>query len=197
VANYPQQSQAPQKSGFPTWAIVLLVTGAVGLVLASILAVLAIYGVRKYLANAKTAEARAGLYQISRDAASAFEEEQIDPLSPSVPRHRMCASASRSVPASSSLVRGVKYQSSASEWEVDRGADAGFACLKFSMSSPQYYLYEYRATGSSAPGDGFTATAHGDLDGDGTLSTFEVRGQIDPSNSLLLAPSMAETNPEE
>src|SRR5271167_2396959 len=41
-----------------------------------ILAVLAIYGVRKYLANAKTAEARNNLGELSRDLGVAFEREQ-------------------------------------------------------------------------------------------------------------------------
>jgi type IV pilus assembly protein PilA len=36
-----------------------------------ILSVLAIYGVRKYVANAKTAEARNSLGQIAKDAATA------------------------------------------------------------------------------------------------------------------------------
>ena len=40
-----------------------------------ILAVLAIYGVRKYLANAKTAEARNSIGQMAKDAAAAFEKE--------------------------------------------------------------------------------------------------------------------------
>jgi len=41
-----------------------------------ILSVLAIYGVRKYIANAKTAEARNSLGQIAKDAASAVEREK-------------------------------------------------------------------------------------------------------------------------
>src|ERR1700734_3697464 len=40
-----------------------------------ILAVLAIYGVRKYLANAKTAEARNSLGQLAKDQAAAYEKE--------------------------------------------------------------------------------------------------------------------------
>src|SRR5580698_2325224 len=42
-----------------------------------ILAVLAIYGVRKYLANAKTAEARNSLGQIAKDAATEYERESM------------------------------------------------------------------------------------------------------------------------
>src|SRR6185295_4557158 len=42
-----------------------------------ILAVLAVYGVRKYITNAKTAEARNSLGQISKDAATAYEKESM------------------------------------------------------------------------------------------------------------------------
>src|SRR5260370_37099428 len=41
-----------------------------------ILSVLAIYGVRKYLANAKTAEARNSLGQMAKEAATAEEREK-------------------------------------------------------------------------------------------------------------------------
>ena len=41
-----------------------------------VLAVLAVYGVRKYLANAKTAEARNSLGQLAKDAAAAVEREK-------------------------------------------------------------------------------------------------------------------------
>lgn len=36
----------------------------------------------------------------------------------------------------------------------------------------------------------FTATAHGDLDGDGTLSTFEVRGERAPGQPARVLPGM-------
>src|ERR1700735_4266256 len=42
-----------------------------------ILAVLAIYGVRKYLANAKTAEARNSLGQLAKDQAAEYEKESM------------------------------------------------------------------------------------------------------------------------
>src|SRR5688500_1518530 len=43
-----------------------------------VLAALAIYGVQRYIANAKTAEAKNALGQISKDAKSAFAREQMD-----------------------------------------------------------------------------------------------------------------------
>src|SRR5258707_9256293 len=42
-----------------------------------VLAALAIYGVRKYIANAKTAEARNSLGQMSKDASAAYSRENM------------------------------------------------------------------------------------------------------------------------
>jgi hypothetical protein len=36
----------------------------------------------------------------------------------------------------------------------------------------------------------FVATAHGDLDGDGVLSTFEVRGERKPGEDARVLPGM-------
>src|SRR5450432_3115687 len=81
-----------------------------------ILAVLAIYGVRKYLANAKTAEARNSLGQMGKDAATAFERESMagtilaTGTSAGLSR-QLCKGASASVPAAKTSIAGAKYQS--------------------------------------------------------------------------------------
>ncbi len=183
----PVVQRPPQQGGgFPTWALVLVITLVVLVFGGGILAVLSIYGVRKYIANAKTAEARNSLGQIAKDAAAAYEREGLGDGG-----HRVCPSARVPVPADQSFVSGRKYQSTPSEWEVDRARDAGFACLGFSLSYPQYYQYRYDATSSD-----LTGTARGDLNGDGVFSKFVVRGQVQ-GGRLLLAPSIEETNPEE
>jgi len=168
-----------------------------------ILAVLAIYGVRKYLANAKTAEARNSLGQIAKDAATAYEKESmgstvLTPGTAAAFSRALCAAATKGVPnAGSANVSGKKWQSSTAEWNVDAPTNAGFACLKFSMDAPQYYWYNYTVQGSSNPNDSFTALAHGDLNGDGTFSTFSMTGAINANYALNLAPNMYESSPEE
>lgn len=179
----------PPKKGMPVWLIVLLVlipvlVGGVG-----IMAVLGIYGTRKYIANAKTAEAKNVLGQLGKDAVAAYEGEHLD-RNGNVTR-RLCPSASARVPADRTVISGRKYQSSAAEWTVDSGRNAGFACLKFEMSAPQYFQYEYEATETS-----FVARAYGDMNGDGVFSTFELKGQI-VDGRLVIAPSILETNPFE
>jgi type IV pilus assembly protein PilA len=178
----------------PTWAIVLLSVGIGGVFVVGIMAVLAIYGVRKYLANAKQAEARNSLGQIAKDAATAFERDSRSSGTPD----GLCASASRSVPASASMISGKKYQSAPGDWEVDASKPrAGFACLEFSLDMPQYYMYSYRARGAKAPGDDFTATANGDLNGDGVMSTLWVSGKVGPGDVLSIDPQIGEKSPAE
>jgi type IV pilus assembly protein PilA len=168
-----------------------------------ILSVLGAYGVRKYVANAKTAEARSSLGRMAQDAAMAYEREGMAGTvlgvrtSSAVSRH-LCKSASASVPSSSSAIQGRKYQSRPGDWNADAAGNSGFACLKFSLDQAQYYMYSYSITGSgSNPSDSFTAAAQGDLDGNGVLSLFQISGSINSKYTLNVAPNLVEVRPEE
>ena len=77
------------------------------------------------------------------------------------------------------------------EWERDKEAKAGFSCLGFSMSSPQYYQYDYKAQG-----DAFTAIARGDLDSDSVFSEFKLGGTI-VNGELRVNQAIEESNPNE
>jgi type IV pilus assembly protein PilA len=168
-----------------------------------VLAALAVYGVRKYIAHTKTAEARNALGRIGNAAVFVYEQERMAgsvlPQSSDATMSRaLCQSASRPVPQSITQVQGRKFQSATSDWNADAAVNAGFACLHFTIDQPQYYMYSYKLTGSGTkPGDSFTGTAIGDLDGDGIQSTFSLTGQINPSYSINLAPNIQETNSED
>ena len=190
---FPPPPPRPGK-GMPTWLIVLLSVAIGGVFIVGILAVLAVYGVRKYIGNAKQAEARNSLGQIAKDASAAYERESLSPGTPD----GLCATASQSVPATASMIKGVKYQSAAGDWKVDASRPhAGFACLEFSLDMPQYYMYSYRARGTKKPGDDFTATANGDLNGDGVMSTLWISGKVTPGDVLAIEPLLGENNPQE
>jgi type IV pilus assembly protein PilA len=191
------------KGGF-TLIELMIVVAIVG-----VLAVLAVYGVRKYIANAKTAEAKNSLGQMGKDAVTAFEGERMKAAilsgggSSAVVR-KICPPASALVPTGVGLIKGAKYQSTKTDWSpaADVLANDGFPCLKFEITAPQYYQYKYDSDSPTAtpdtPGTKFTADAYGDLNGDGVLSTFRTLGQIPAGDPrLLVSPTIDETSPEE
>ena len=172
-----------------------------------ILAVLAIYGVRKYLANAKTAEARNSLGQVAKDQAAEYEKESMQstvlPQGSTANLSRaLCGSEPGNPVPALTNIDGKKYQSTVADWNQGSGTTSappsGFACLKFTMDAPQYYAYSFTSSGTTGKsGDTFTATANGNLNGDTAYSTFSITGAINTNYALNIAPNMLEVNPEE
>src|SRR5580704_11472661 len=89
-----------------------------------ILSVLAVYGVSRYIANTKSAEAHNALGRIANAAVVQYESERMAPgvlpqaTSAGLSR-ALCKSASASVPASPAAIQGRKYQSSTADWSTD------------------------------------------------------------------------------
>ena len=178
-----------RKSRAFTLVELMIVVAIVGL-----LAALAIYGVRKYMTNSKTTEARNALGQVSKGAQGAWDREMMNgstltPGNSVGSARRLCPAAA---PIPTAVPAGEKYQSSEGEWD----ADAGWQCLRFSMRGPQYYQYEYTAPTTTS----FAAIARGDLDGDTDTSVFQIQGNVvvnGNDSTLTVSPAIIEDKPDE
>src|SRR5262245_38995767 len=63
--------------------------------------------------------------------------------------------------------------------------------LQFGYDEPHAFSFQFDSTFEPATNVmRFTATAHGDLDGDGVLSTFEVAGERAPGQNARVLPGM-------
>lgn len=179
------------KRGF-TLVELMIVVAIIG-----VLAALAIYGVRKYVTNSKTAEARQMLGRISKDAVAAYAREKMDGAilsagSSTGVSQNLCT-VSTLVPASIDAVQGKKYQSAPSDWSNAAWTiQQGWKCLRFGIEGPQYYQYQYL----NDTADTFEAVANGDLDGNTTQSKFQMKGKVE-SGQVLVSPTVIETNPDE
>lgn len=187
----PQAPASPQKKGMSTCLIVAIVLAVLAVPILGTMAALGIYGVRRYLAAAKTAEAKNTVGAIARAAVAAHERET---LLGDKTVHRLCDSAT---PVPALVPAAKKYQPSTAAGADFHGgtATAGWKCLRFELSMPMYYQYHYQhgsgwVAPSNAPGEsGFEAAAKGDLDGNGIHSTFSRTGRV-VGDSVVVEPSI-------
>jgi hypothetical protein len=141
--------------------IVLAIIAAVALPLLGIFTALAVYGVKKYLTNAKMGEGQFNVMVLAKGIVRCATEN--DPV---LGKPRGLPGTSLAVPATLAEVKGVKYQSASGEW-----GDPAFVCAGFRVLGPQYFQYRWEKRAEN----GGAAVAIADLDGDGaTDGSFEV-----------------------
>ena len=162
-----------------------------------VLASLAIFGVTKYLASAKSGEAKNTIGAIVRGATLAYDNERTpneilpDGSQSATSSKSLCGSAGARVPTAAPA--GKKYQPSTADGSDFKSGDTynGWKCLKFEMTEAIYYAYHYEKgagaiTGTGATANGFAVTAIGDVNGNGTTSTFG-RGADVRNGSVVVA----------
>lgn len=82
--------------------------------------------------------------------------------------------------------RGVRAPDPPEAWE-----HLTWKCLDFGFTEPHAFAFQFQSELEEATQTmRFTATAHGDLDGDGLLSTFEVKGERAPGQAPRVLPGM-------
>lgn len=132
----------------PTIVIVITVLALVVLAILGVVTAVAVFGGRRDIVQAKLAEARAVVSAVAGGVARC-----------STPRGYVPPS-SPAVPAAASMVSGKKYMSRPSDW-----SDEAFRCAAFSLTTPQYFRYQW-VRESEAAG---VVRAEADFDGDGAV----------------------------
>jgi len=124
---------------------------------------------------------------IAKDIAGSWEREEPGPAGNRKALGKKKLFSFAAVPKA--VPRAMKYQSTPDDWKP-------WASIGFSMEEPQYFQYEVRA---ARDGQSAEILARGDLNGDGKTSLFRLEVAVDPKDhrTLMIAPALEETDPEE
>jgi len=151
-------------------------------VILGILAAVAIPAFTRYIKKSKTAEATRSIASIYTAETTYYAQSGERPdatgaLNP--PQFAACAAAPAGTPSATRA-------SIVGQWA------GGWTAIGFATDTPVYYQYAVTATGSGNAAVA-TITANGDLDGNGTLSTFSRSLSVNTQGDVVGAP-LAITN---
>jgi prepilin-type N-terminal cleavage/methylation domain-containing protein len=133
-----------------------------------IISALAYAGVARYLNHSKTPEATTSLAAFENGSRVYFgTESDMSGIGVGPFAHKFCPTATAKVPTTvpkSAKAPGV--------W-----TDATWVCLKFTLTKPQAYQYDYQSNSLTGTDATYNAYAFGDLNGNGINSTFVLSGK--------------------
>ena len=146
-----------------------------------ILAAVAIPAFMKYIKKSKTSEAREFVKKIYDGARSYYMDpnyatQSINPIPAQFPAPTQAATGDANCCAQKGKGGTEKCAPNAALWASDV-----WVALQFSVDDPHYFSYQYFVNNNPGAVDGsnnFTAYAFGDLDCDGTKSTFTMFGVV-------------------
>ncbi len=116
----------------------------------------------------RSSEAVDRLGEIYRRSLVYWAGEQVGPVAPA-------RSTLHTLPPPASLTPATIPAGHAVTDSADTWSSPTWNALEFRFTEPHYYAYQYEASGDGTTA-GFTARAHGDLDGNGIASTYERAG---------------------
>jgi prepilin-type N-terminal cleavage/methylation domain-containing protein len=157
VPSFPEESLVMNRSTKRPMAAFTLVELMIVVVILGILAAVAIPAFTRYVKRSKTAEAQTNISKIYQ-AQIVYHNAFLDR---GVAAFVNAAALHPGTPGSAKFPANVAVWNSHTNW----------AALGFSLDSAHYYAYQSPATGGGI-GNQFRVMAVGDLDGDGTQSTF-------------------------
>ena len=130
-------------------------------VILGILAAVAIPAFSRYIKRSKTAEASGNIAKIYQGQVTYYQQSSETATATGF------VNASTVTPAGAPLATGAKVSANVGAWTNS----VEWTAIGFSLDGPHYYGYSCLGdTGSTAS---FSARANGDIDGDGSQSTFE------------------------
>jgi type IV pilus assembly protein PilA len=145
-----------------------------------ILAAVAIPAFMKYIRRSKTVEATMNVRKLFDSSVSYYEAEHSDKSGAILPRQFPKSVALSPTTGKCCLSTGGKCKPAPGNFQ---DTDGVWAALNFSVDDPFYFQYEYDSSGTDATSK-FEAYSYGDLDCDGTYSTYMRNGSIMSDNSV-------------
>jgi hypothetical protein len=161
------------RRGRTGWTLVQLSTCvAVGAVLLAAI----LPGLRARVRASRTTEAVTRLGELYRRTQTYWAGQQVGPVAPTRSTLHTLPPPAPLTPAT--VPPGVAALDPPNTWDAPT-----WNALEFRCTNPHYFSYAFDSAGEGTSA-WFTASAHGDLDGNGLLSTFERSGRADPALTL-------------